>query len=112
MPPCDSITTSTISEELKNVDEEVLTKALEAMGLKVRATKTAGLNYSGYHKETGQYYTGAYKDGKLNQKVQQGSPKLDITQVKIGCAVQTLKKGSNAFTWKLSFTSKLKEIYQ
>lgn len=109
--PCDTLQTTTISEGLANVDKEVLKKALESMGFIVRETKT-GLTYSGYQKETGQYYAGSYKDGKLNQRVQQGSPKLDITQVKIGCAVQTLKKGSNAFTWKLSFTSKLKEIYQ
>lgn len=107
MPPCDSISVMSVSEELKNVDRDVLQKALESMGFTVPENR-AGLTYSGYHKETGQYYTGSYLNGKLNQQVQYGSPKLDINQVKVAYSHQVVQKaaGPGAYKWKLTKTGK------
>lgn len=111
MPPCDSISTVTVQSELKNLDKNLLKKALESMGFTAEISKAGTtLTFNGYNKDTGTYHSGTYTKDKLTVIERAYSPKLDLNSVKKAYSHQVVQHNCHAFGWKLTKTSNNKYI--
>lgn len=103
--PCDTIQTTTIQAELKNINWKLLKKALEAMGFNVNE-KNGMLTFYGVHKDTGTHHSGGYANGKFVEQVQGSAKPLEVNAVKRAYAAQIVQVGAAQFGWKLTKSGK------
>lgn len=82
--PCYQVRETSVAFTAKSL--ATLKKALEDMGLSVRQIADQ-LDFSGKHKETGEYHSGSYQDGNL---VFRGAA-LDLEEVKMSYAAALVK---------------------
>lgn len=105
--PCDTITTVQVSEELKDINIDILEAALKAMGFQTGMSKSrTTLAFKGTESETGNYFSGTYTNGKLTTIQNAFDPKLDINHVKVSYSHAVVQKSALAYGWKLQKTSK------
>lgn len=101
--PCDTITTSNVQQQLKNVNHKLLKKALEAMGFTVNE-KDGVLTFYGIHEATGTAHSGIYENGKFTEQVRGLSQAMHINLVKKAYSHEVIKATAMSFGWKLSQT--------
>lgn len=101
--PCNTIQTSTVQAELKNINIRLLKKALEAMGFTVNE-KDGYLTFYGTYKETGGNHVGTYQNGKFKEQVRGYSEPLEINAIKRAYSAQIVQQAANSFGWKLTKT--------
>lgn len=95
--PC--YTVSSYSVEIGNRNPVTMAKALEEMGFSIRLIANQ-INFSGVHKETGQYHSGSYINGKLTF-----TGELEVNAVKRAYAEVTLKTQAAKKGWTLKKTA-------
>ena len=107
MPPCDTIQRVQVSEELKDINIDILESALKAMGFTTAKSKAGTtITFKGKEEETGNYFAGSYTNGKLTTIKNSFDPQLDINHVKVAYSNQVIQKSALAYGWKLSKTGK------
>lgn len=94
--PCNTI--SRYSVELTNRNPAILRRALEAMGFTVTQNGDR-LQFNGTNRETGQYHSGSYANGKLSY-----TGELNTNTVKQSYAAQVLEAKAKKYGWCLKKT--------